>query len=168
MNPLRRIMTAEAMAIIETTPETAATGIGAPHTRRRHRSPGLRPQPHPGAGAESRGIYGLTGAAGGHRRIPRRARCALVTLAGAGSLPSAACLLADGTKALVAMGGEQLLLRGPGYSGLSPAEQAMMGFAAKLSSNASTMDDADTRSLRDAGFSDTEIVDATLAAAARN
>jgi alkylhydroperoxidase family enzyme len=43
-----------------------------------------------------------------------------------------------------------------------------MDYAVKLSTDAAAMDDDDTRRLRDAGFSDREIADITLAAAARN
>ncbi len=94
----------------------------------------------------------------------------LATLAAARTLGSAACLLAHGKKALATMNEAELLrlLRGPGYAGVSPAEQAMMAFAARVSGNSAAMDDDDSRTLRDAGFSDREIVDITLAAAARN
>jgi alkylhydroperoxidase family enzyme len=44
----------------------------------------------------------------------------------------------------------------------------MMDFAERVGQNAADMTDADTSRLRDVGFSDREIVDITLAAAARN
>jgi alkylhydroperoxidase family enzyme len=44
----------------------------------------------------------------------------------------------------------------------------MMAFAEKLSRNSSSMTDADTQVLRNEGFSDEEIVQIVLAAAARN
>lgn len=44
----------------------------------------------------------------------------------------------------------------------------MMDFAFRLSTGASAMNESDSQSLRDAGFSDREIVDIALAAAARN
>ena len=44
----------------------------------------------------------------------------------------------------------------------------MMEFAEKVSRDASSMTDDDSRRLRAAGFSDREIVDIALAAAARN
>ena len=44
----------------------------------------------------------------------------------------------------------------------------MMDFAVKLSTDSAAMEEADSRRLRDLGFSDREIVDITLAAAARN
>ena len=43
-----------------------------------------------------------------------------------------------------------------------------MRFAEKLSTDAAAMTDADSQSLRDAGFSDRQIVDIALAAGARN
>lgn len=97
-------------------------------------------------------------------------RYELVTLAAARTLGSSACLLAHGKKALSVMPEVDLLrlLRGPGYAGVTPAEQAMMAYAAKLGGNSAAMDDGDSQSLRDAGCSDVDIVDVTLAAAARN
>jgi hypothetical protein len=44
----------------------------------------------------------------------------------------------------------------------------MMDYAVKLSTDAAAMTDADAKRLREAGFSDREIVDITTAAAARN
>jgi len=53
-------------------------------------------------------------------------------------------------------------------AGLPASEVAMMDYAVKLSTDAAGMADADAQRLRDAGFSDREIADITLAAAARN
>ncbi|MFY9637076.1 MAG: carboxymuconolactone decarboxylase family protein, partial [Cellulosimicrobium cellulans] len=53
-------------------------------------------------------------------------------------------------------------------AGLTPAEVAMMEYAEKLSRDATAMTDADSLALRGHGFTDREIVDITLAAAARN
>lgn len=101
---------------------------------------------------------------------PGLRRYELVTLAAARALGSGACLLAHGRKALQVMDRRELLrlLGGPGYAGLAPAEQAMMAYAARLSANSASMDDADSQTLRNAGFSDREIVDITVAAASRN
>ena len=44
----------------------------------------------------------------------------------------------------------------------------MMDYAVKLSAHAASMTDSDAKRLRDVGFSDREIADITLAAAARN
>ena len=44
----------------------------------------------------------------------------------------------------------------------------MMDYAVKLSADAASMTDSDAKRLRDFGFSDREIADITLAAAARN
>ena len=44
----------------------------------------------------------------------------------------------------------------------------MMDYAVKLSADAAFMTDSDAKRLRDFGFSDREIADITLAAAARN
>ncbi len=53
-------------------------------------------------------------------------------------------------------------------SAFTVAEQAVIRYAERLSTDAAAMTDADTQALRDAGFTDRQIVDITLAAAARN
>lgn len=121
---------------------------------------GLRPEAYAAWRALQQAIAGSLG----------QRRYELVTLAAAQALGSRACLLAHVNKSLGFMGEEQLvrLMRNYHDAGLSATEVAMMDFAAKVSRNAASMDDADSLSLRRAGFSDTEIVDVTLAAAARN
>lgn len=54
------------------------------------------------------------------------------------------------------------------HAGLTPAEVAMMAYAEKLSGNAAAMTAQDALALRNHGFSDAEIMDITLVAAARN
>jgi alkylhydroperoxidase family enzyme len=78
--------------------------------------------------------------------------------------------LAHGKKTLSIMSEEELLAIARDFhnAGLSEAEVAMMDYAAKLCADAASMTDEDTRRLRDLGFSDREIVDITMAAAARN
>lgn len=97
-------------------------------------------------------------------------RYELVTLAAARALGSRACLLAHAKKALSFMDEGQIvrLMRDHHDAGLTAAEVVMMDFAAQLSSNAQSMFDADSTALREVGFSDREIVDIALAAAARN
>lgn len=97
-------------------------------------------------------------------------RYELVTLAAAQALHSQHCRLAHGRKTLELIDEEQLerIARDYHDAGLSEAEVAMMEFAEKVSRDSFAMTDADTRRLRDLGFSDREIVDITLAAAARN
>lgn len=94
----------------------------------------------------------------------------LVTLAAAAALESQPCLLAHGTFARRQFDDAQIerLARDFHDAGLTDAEVAMMDFAVKVSTDAAGMTDADTRTLRDHGFTDREIVDITLAAAARN
>ncbi|MFL4476450.1 carboxymuconolactone decarboxylase family protein [Paeniglutamicibacter sp. MACA_103] len=97
-------------------------------------------------------------------------RYELVTLAAALGLGSRHCRLAHGNKALKFFDEQQLLRIARDYrdAGLDEAEVAMMDFAVKLSTDSAAMVEADSRRLRDMGFSDREIVDITLAAAARN
>jgi len=97
-------------------------------------------------------------------------RYELVTLAAAQALGSSHCRLAHGKKTLTIIDEEQLIAIARDYrdAGLPPEEVTMMDYAVKLSTDAAAMNDDDTRRLRDAGFSDREIADITLAAAARN
>lgn len=97
-------------------------------------------------------------------------RYELVTLAAAGAIGSSHCLLAHGRKALKAMTEPELMeiARDFRHAGLTPAEVAMMAYAEKLSGNAAAMTAQDALELRNHGFSDAEIMDITLVAAARN
>lgn len=96
----------------------------------------------------------------------------LATLGAARGIRSPHCLLAHGRKTLRAglMDEDQLARVGRDYrdAGLDAADLAVMAYAEKLSTDAAAMTDDDTRALREAGFSDRQIVDITLAAAARN
>ena len=96
----------------------------------------------------------------------------LVTLAAAAALKSPHCLLAHGRKTLRAEALDEdalvLVLHDFENAGLSDADVAAMRYAQRLSTDAESMTDDDTAALRDAGFTDRQIVDITLAAAARN
>jgi uncharacterized peroxidase-related enzyme len=96
----------------------------------------------------------------------------LVTLAAARAIGSPHCLLAHGRKTLRAglMDEDQLVrvARDHDDADLTDAEVAMMGYAARLSTDAAAMTDADSQSLRNHGFTDAQIADITFAAAARN
>lgn len=97
-------------------------------------------------------------------------RYELVTLAAAQAIGSTHCRLAHGRKMLTIMTEAELLpiARDFHHAGLSSAEVAMMDYAVKLSTDAAAMTDSDAQALRDEGFTDREIADITLAAAARN
>ena len=96
----------------------------------------------------------------------------LATLAAAGALGSEHGLRAPGRTSLraglFAEAPLARLARDYTRAGLDEADVAVMAYAEKLSTDAATMTDDDTRRLRDAGFTDRQIVDITLAAAARN
>lgn len=97
----------------------------------------------------------------------------LVTLAAARAIGSPHCLLAHGRKALRAEAIDEtrltaLMRRDDDASGLTPAEAAAVAYAERLSREPTAMTDADTRVLRDRGYTDRQIVDITIAAAARN
>jgi uncharacterized peroxidase-related enzyme len=93
----------------------------------------------------------------------------LVTLAAALGTGSRHCRLAHGLKSLKVFDEAQLERIAADYAdaGLTDAEVAMMRFAEQVARDAASMTDADSRRLRDAGFSDRQIVDITVAAAAR-
>ncbi|TDN92456.1 carboxymuconolactone decarboxylase family protein [Microbacterium sp. BK668] len=96
----------------------------------------------------------------------------LATLAAARAIRSPHCLLAHGRKALRAEaldeGQLEKVARDYADAGLSEADVALMRFAERLSTDAASMTDADAQTLRDAGFTDRQIVDIALAAGARN
>jgi len=96
----------------------------------------------------------------------------LATLGAARGVPSPHCLLAHGRKTLQAdaLTEEQLELVALDYrnAGLDEADVAVMRYAERLSTDAASMTDADSQSLRDQGFDDRQILDITLAAAIRN
>ena len=97
-------------------------------------------------------------------------RYELITLAAAGAIGSQACRVAHSRKSLKYMDEPEIVRVLEDYheAGLTEAEVAMMEFAEKLSRDSASMTDADSQRLRDLGFADREIVDITLAAAARN
>lgn len=97
-------------------------------------------------------------------------RYELVTLAAAGAIGSVSCVLAHGQKSLKYIDADELerIARDFRNAGLSPAEVAMMEYAANLSRDSASMTERDAEVLREHGFSDREIVDIALAAAARN
>ena len=97
-------------------------------------------------------------------------RYELITLAAARGVRSEHCLLAHGNRTLRYIEEDELTRIARDYrtAGISEAELAMMAFAEKVSTNSSAMTDADSQTLRDAGYTDRDIVDIALAAAARN
>jgi uncharacterized peroxidase-related enzyme len=97
-------------------------------------------------------------------------RYELVTLAAAQGAKSEHCRLAHGRKSLKYIDEDELVRIAADYrsAGLSDAEVTMMEFAEKVSGDSSSMTDDDSERLRSVGFSDREIVDIALAAAARN
>lgn len=96
----------------------------------------------------------------------------LATLGAARGIRSAHCLLAHGRKALLTgvFDEDELERVALDYerAGLSEADASIMRFAEKMSTDAAAMTDDDSQSLRDHGFTDRQIVDIALAAAARN
>ncbi|PYI66681.1 carboxymuconolactone decarboxylase [Arthrobacter livingstonensis] len=158
------------MGIVETIPETQATGKTAEIYAQDRDALGYVPSHtkvlslNPEAFAAWRALQGAIAGSMDMRRFE------LVTLAAALGIGSRHCRLAHGSKAKRFFDEGELVRIARDYhdAGLSEAEVAMMDFAQKLSSDSAAMTDADTLLLRGAGFSDREIVDIALAAAARN
>ena len=92
-----------------------------------------------------------------------------MTLAAARGTGSRHCRLAHGVKSLSVFDEEQLdrIARDYTDAGLTDAEVAMMRFAEHVARDASSMTDADAWACAKAGSSNPEIVDITIAAAAR-
>lgn len=97
-------------------------------------------------------------------------RYELVTLAAAKGAGSVLCRLAHGRKSLSLFSEDQTerIARDHRDAGLPDAEVAMMDFAERVSGDAAGMTDEDSELLRRHGFTDEEIVNIALAAAARN
>jgi uncharacterized peroxidase-related enzyme len=97
-------------------------------------------------------------------------RYELVTLAAALGVRSEHCRLAHGEKTLRYIEEAELVGIARDYrsSEITAAELAMMEFAERVSRDSWNMTDDDALRLREHGFSDREIVDIALAAAARN
>jgi uncharacterized peroxidase-related enzyme len=97
-------------------------------------------------------------------------RYELVTLAAAGAIGSKACRFAHGVKSLSYIDADELerVARDFRNAGLPADEVAMMEFAERLSRDSAAMTEQDAAVLRQHGFSDRDIVDIALAAAARN
>jgi uncharacterized peroxidase-related enzyme len=97
-------------------------------------------------------------------------RYELVTFAAARALRASYCMLAHGSilrDQVLDADRVAALARDPSTAGLPPAEVAMMEFAAKIATEADRVTQADVDRLRAFGFSDPEVLDITLAAAAR-
>lgn len=158
------------MTILRTIPEDQATGLIAEIYEADRNSLGYVPSHtkamslNPEAFVAWEGLTKAISSSLGLRRYE------LVTLAAAQAIGSTHCRLAHGKKTLGIISEEQLHAIATDFhkAGLSEAEVAMMDYAVKLSADLATMTEADAQRLRDVGFSDREIVDITMAAAARN
>src|SRR5262245_3566789 len=97
-------------------------------------------------------------------------RYELVTVAAARALRSSYCMLAHAGVLLQQFYSLEQMMAIAGHpdtSTLSAAELTMMAFAEKIARDASGITEADVRTLRERGFSDTEIFDIAATAAAR-
>ena len=118
----------------------------------------------PGVFAAWRGLLGSIRPALDPRRYE------LVTLAAARALRSSYCALAHGAvlrKQFYSAAQLSAIAEDPATGDLAPGEVAMMNFAGKIASDASSITQGDVQALRDHGFTDTEVFDIAAAAAAR-
>jgi uncharacterized peroxidase-related enzyme len=99
-------------------------------------------------------------------------RYELVTLAAARELEGSYCMLAHGETLLKSgeVSGAQLAAIASDYrsAGLTPEEVAVMAFAEKVARRSCSVTQADVDHLKSFGLSDAEILDITLATAARS
>ena len=158
------------MTILRMTPEAEASGLTAEIYDEDRRSLGYVPSHTKAVGLNPEAYLAwesLTKAISSSLGIRRYE---LVTLAAAQAIGSSHCRLAHGKKTLSIISEEQLcaIARDFHDAGLPEAEVAMMDYAVRLSTDAASMTERDAQRLRDSGFSDREIADITLAAAARN
>lgn len=105
----------------------------------------------------------------GIRRYIEPRRYGLVTVAAARALRSSYCSLAHGRALTEFFSVEEVcaIADGDGPGPLSAAERAMMEFAGHIARDAASVSAADVDLLRTHGFSDAEIFDIAVAAAAR-
>lgn len=158
------------MSILRTVPEDEATGLVGELYAEEIEAQGYVPSHarmmalNPEAARAWEALIGAIARPLGKRRYE------LVTLAAARALRSRHCLLAHGQRTRSLMSDDQLARLAVDYrdADLSEAEVAMMAFAEKVSTASDAMTDDDSLRLRQVGFTDREIVDIALAAAARN
>ena len=158
------------MTILRITPEAEASGLTAEIYDAERRSLGYVPSHtkamslNPEAYLAWESLIKAISSSLGFRRYE------LVTLAAAQAIGSSHCRLAHGKKTLRILSEKQLraIARDFHQADLPQHEVAMMDYAVKLSTDAASMTESDALKLRDVGFSDREIADITLAAAARN
>jgi uncharacterized peroxidase-related enzyme len=97
-------------------------------------------------------------------------RYELITIAAARAIRSSYCVLAHSrilTEKLFTQAQVVAMIQDPREAGVTPAEAAMMDFAARVARSADGVTQTDVDGLRDKGFSDREILDMALVAGAR-
>jgi uncharacterized peroxidase-related enzyme len=105
----------------------------------------------------------------GIKRHMTKRRFELITFVSATALRSTLCSLAHGRALMEFITEEDVLAiaRGEAPASLSSAEAAMLCFARKVASDASSVDARDVEELKRHGFTDGEVFDISAAAAAR-
>jgi uncharacterized peroxidase-related enzyme len=158
------------MSILQTIPENEATGLVAELYADDVRDQGYVASHTKALALNPEAVIAWQGLISAIAGPMDKRRYELVTLAAARGARSKHCLLAHGRKTLKYIDEPQLTRIASDYrdADLTEAEIAMMAFAERVSVDAAGMTDTDSQTLRDHGFSDREIVDIAMAAAARN
>lgn len=156
------------MSFIETTPAAEATGDVLAMYLRQQRRFGYLPNYATVFCHRPQLMKLWADLQAGIRRNMDARRFELATLAAALALRSSYCSLAHATVLSESFSAEELLAIATGQEGpLSPAETAMMRYAAKVARDASSVDADDVRTLKAHGFSDAEVFDIAITAAGR-
>lgn len=159
------------MSIIETASESEVTGLAAELYAEDIEDLGYVPSHTRVMAVNPEAVRAFENLIRAIARPMDKRRYELVTLAASAGTKSAHCRLAHGNMSLKYMDEDTIVSASTDYINspdLTDAEKAMMAFAERVSTNSPTMTDADSLVLREHGFSDREIVDIALAAAARN
>jgi uncharacterized peroxidase-related enzyme len=156
---------------IEAPDESAATGDVANWYERQRSSWGYLPNYAPAFALRPDVAEAWAGLNGAISRNMDRRRYELATIAAARVYRSTYCVAAH-SKFLRDDCGDEETMRAfasdPSGASLDATDRAVVEFATKVARDAASIEDSDVQPLRDAGLSDTEIVDVVLAAAARS
>ncbi len=158
------------MAIVVTVPESEATGIVAELYAEDRDAQGYVASHTQAMALNPEAVRAWESLISAIAKPMGKRRYELVTLAAARGVRSAHCLLAHGNRSLSLFDEPQLARIAANYrdADLTEAEVEMMAFAERVSGDSASMTDADSLRLREVGFTDREIVDIALCAAARN
>jgi uncharacterized peroxidase-related enzyme len=156
---------------IDAPDESEVTGAAADWYERQRSSWGYLPNFAPAFALRPDVAEAWAGLNGTISRNMDRRRYELATIAAARVYRSTYCVAAH-SKFLRDDCGDEATMRAfasdPSGASLDATDRAVVEFATKVARDAASIEDSDVQPLRDAGLTDTEIVDVVLAAAARS